>query len=95
MKMMYHVLIIFIATFFMFAIGLVIIDNIESTLDLEIIINELQTNQTYVDNLTCDKIMQMINLLDSPFTSIDHADELVVELEIVQGQKHCEDMIER
>jgi hypothetical protein len=93
--MMHHFIILIIAGFFMFGFGLVILDNINDSLDLNIIIQQIKTNQTYVDNLNCIKILQMSNLLESPLNTMDHSDELIYELQIIYDEKHCESEIQK
>ena len=72
------------------ASGFYLMDKINESLDLNIIIEKIQTNQTYVDELTCGQVKQMIGLLNSQFMDLDHTDELLLEYEKLNILKRCD-----
>ena len=56
-------------------VGIWIYYNVDSAIDYNILHNAIMTNQTYVDELTCDKIQesrQILPLVTSPTQQNEH-----------------------
>lgn len=86
-------LVFLISSLIFLGFGIYIYYGLDSAIDYNILHEQIMTNQTFVDEMTCDKIILTRDIL--PFTTSptqqDEIEQLKIDFERLYQQKGCAD----